>query len=173
MFTEVIFWVQISLIIAQIFVYGTLTAGFIYSGRAHVTNTEVLGICYKLTFSIFDDMRFSPPMLSFDFDLWAILRDVGDVGRMMDFDPGHFVDASRALGVLSFLFAQVKVLVSGATYCRMLIGSSCAASIPFHIAAGWNLKYTDLSKAFAEHLQKAKADTGDDLTKTSSSAGSA
>merc|ERR1712129_51803 len=103
-------------------------------------------------------MRFSPPMLSFDLrSSWIVLRNLGDVVHMMEFDPGHFVNASRALGVLGFFVAQVKVVVSGVTYFRTKIASASAASVPFWKAAGLRLCCKDFPEQFIKSLQEDDA----------------
>eukprot|EP00928_Gymnodinium_smaydae_P088801 TRINITY_DN7284_c0_g1_i2.p1 TRINITY_DN7284_c0_g1~~TRINITY_DN7284_c0_g1_i2.p1 ORF type:complete len:623 (+),score=77.26 TRINITY_DN7284_c0_g1_i2:227-1870(+) len=165
-FTHTLFYLQLVLTASIMIVYGALAASFAYTEFSHMTYSQVLAFCYELTFGIADSIRFSVPMLSFDLpSVWSALIFLGNVSDWMEFDPVRFVRASHALGVLTFLVAQLKVLVSAAAFLRTLIENSKATSLPFHVSAQWNLSDTSFVKKFNKALKgvKPSADNGSDI----------
>eukprot|EP00928_Gymnodinium_smaydae_P088802 TRINITY_DN7284_c0_g1_i3.p1 TRINITY_DN7284_c0_g1~~TRINITY_DN7284_c0_g1_i3.p1 ORF type:complete len:622 (+),score=79.78 TRINITY_DN7284_c0_g1_i3:227-1867(+) len=166
LFTQTLFYLQLVLTASIMIVYGALAASFAYTEFSHMTYSQVLAFCYELTFGIADSIRFSVPMLSFDLpSVWSALIFLGNVSDWMEFDPVRFVRASHALGVLTFLVAQLKVLVSYAASLRILIENSKATSLPFHVAAQWSLSDPLFLKMFNKALKRVKpsGDNGSDI----------
>jgi len=144
---------------ASLFILGpfimcsTWVAAYAYDSNNTPSDVaDVLALAYAHTFSIFRDGTFSFPSLSGMIDLAKLssLEDIvaklADITKVYDFDPVHFISASRSVSSVAFLLSLLKPLVSASGSIFAAMTKAHPSNLPLSVVERTTMLFMTIEK---------------------------